>query len=99
MIFDTVPSWGCCRLQMPGQGEDAQDRDRRARLDAELVVDMLQVLLHCPGARAEEEPDLAISLALGHPAENLSLSRGEAQELAKRLLSQHPPLPALLTPL
>ena len=26
---------------MPGQGEDAQNRDRHVRLDAELVVDML----------------------------------------------------------
>lgn len=88
---------------MPRQGEDAQDRDRHVRLDAELLVDMLQVLLYRQGARAEDEPDLVISLALGHPTEDLSLSRGEAQELAKRLLSQHPGirhplLPVLLIP-
>lgn len=84
-------------------GEDEKDR-RHARLDPQLAVDMLQVLLYRPGAHAEDESDLGIGLATGQPAEHLGLSRGEAQELAKRLLSQHPgirhPLrPALLTPL
>ncbi len=88
---------------MPWQGKDAQDRDHQARLDTELVVDMLQVLLHRASAHTEDEPDLIMSLALGHPAEDLGLSRGEAQEPTQRLVGQHqdaraPLLPVLLTP-
>lgn len=78
-------------------GEDVQD-SRRARLDAEFLVDMFQVLLHRSGAHAEEMSDLPIALALGQPAEHLGLSRGEAPKSPKRLLSQHPGIRHLASP-
>lgn len=83
---------------MPGQGQDAQDRDHHARLAAEHVVDVLQVLLHRLRTHTEHEPDLLMSLALGHPAENLSFSRSEAQEPAKRLSSRHQGIRSPLLP-
>lgn len=74
---------------MPRQRQDAQDRDRHACLGTELPEDMLQVLLHRPGTHAEHKSDLVMTLALGYPAEHLGLSRGEAQEPAQHLVSQH----------
>lgn len=74
---------------MPWQRKDPQDCDCHVGLTTELEVNMLQMPPHRPRTHAENEPDLVNSLALGHPAKDIGLSRGEAQEPAKHLLSQH----------
>src|SRR4029078_9114802 len=51
-----------------------------ARLDAELLVDVLQVLVHRARADAEDLADVAVGLAGGEPADHFPLAFGEPRE-------------------
>src|SRR3954449_3429838 len=58
-----------------------------ARLDAELLVDPLQVLLHGAVAAADDLAEFAVALAGGEPAHDLALApRQQAFERARRRL-------------
>src|SRR5438128_8498709 len=48
---------------------------RRARLDAELLVDALQVLMHRAMAAADDRADVAVGLAGAEPPDDLPLAR------------------------
>src|SRR5437588_6434021 len=63
--------------------EGARHR-RRARLDAELLVDALQVLVHRARADFEDRADVAVGLAGGEPAQHVLLARRELPGLRGR---------------
>src|SRR6185369_13026822 len=56
-------------------------RDRgRARLDAQLLIDVLKMLVHRARADAEDRADVAIGLAGGKPADHFPLPLGEPRQ-------------------
>jgi hypothetical protein len=52
---------------------------RSAVLDAELRIDLLQMLVDRSWRQAQDLRDVAIGLALGQPRQHLALTRGEAE--------------------
>src|SRR5438105_6371452 len=58
---------------------------RGARLDTELFVDILEVLLHRRRARADDVADGAVGLALDDPVPPLGLAQGQLEAGPHRL--------------
>lgn len=53
------------------------DGCRGAVLDAELDVDLLQMLVHRAGGKAEDFADIAVGLAFGDPQQHFGFALGE----------------------
>ena len=66
-------------LAGPIRGEGGRD-GRRAARDAELAVDVLQVLVHRPRTAVEATPDRGIGQAFGRQAEHLLLPLGQLRQ-------------------
>ncbi|KAI1690726.1 hypothetical protein Ddc_24750 [Ditylenchus destructor] len=88
---------------------EGHGRRRGARLDAQLDVDALEVLLHGGRAAAEDLADVPVGLALDHPVEHLPFPRRQAEktrpseritaasDTSRMTISQSPPT-ALVVP-
>ena len=63
----------------------SQHRRARSPTNSKLVVDVLQMLLHSPGADAEGRSDFAIRLAVPDERENIALARIERPDAADRI--------------
>src|SRR5216684_3984645 len=80
------PSRGGAARSAGAEGADGDGRRRGAVLDAELGIDLLEMLVHRPRAEAQNLADVAIGLAAGDPCEDIGLARRQRKLLLEDAL-------------